>query len=107
MKTLTSTTFDKLIEKAICQTGDDSETIGFHSKYGCSEMSFYNDFDDLMVEDFGMMVSGKWLQMEATQQQKEAMRKLISDKYQELTKVEVNDAFTDDDYTHFRNLIYN
>jgi len=107
MEHLKKSIFENLLKNAECQTGQDTEVIGFVSEYRNNSMSFYSDEDDTIVEDYGRVFRGKWMQLEPTKEQKEQMTKLIDEKYLELTEPTINDAFTDADYTHFESLIYN
>ena len=107
MEHLKKSVFENLLKHAECQTGQDTEVIGFVADYRNNSMSFYSDEDDTIIEDYGRVFRGKWMQLEPTKEQIEQMTKLIDEKYLELTEPTINDAFTDADYTHFENLIYN
>ena len=68
--------FKGLMENLKCETGNDRDAIGFSSKFKGYEISFYGELEDnyeLNVEDFGKMVSGKWLEIEPTDVQIEIM----------------------------------
>ena len=73
--------FGSLLKNAECDTGDDLDTIGFISKWMNYEMSFYVDEsygDDLVIEDFGCMRKGEWIQYQPTKKQKQQLNELIS-----------------------------
>ena len=66
MKRIVSNDFHGLMENLKCETGNDNQIIGFRSKFKNFEISFHacnEDGYDLIVEDFGQMVSGKWVQI--------------------------------------------
>lgn len=64
--------FNKLMQNTICDTGLDLETVGFRSKYGVYELSFYVEIENgtnIIIEDFGLLKEGKWQQLEPTKKQ--------------------------------------
>ena len=89
MKRINHKDFKGLIENLKCETGTDNQTIGFRSKFNNFEMSFCGhneDGYDVMVEDFGRMCSGKWVQMEPMAYQIDEMDTIIFNKIVELAE---------------------
>lgn len=94
MKThIKESTFKGLIDNLKLQTGNDLDAVGFSSRFGLFEMSFYAEIEDdyiLRVDDFGMNLEvGGWLVMEPTQGQIEVMRKEILSKVEEIERSKV------------------
>lgn len=64
--------FTGLLKNLICETGSETDVIGFRAKYKGHELSFHGceeDGYDVMVEDCGRMLNGKWVQIEANEAQ--------------------------------------
>ena len=100
MKNIPQNIFTQLIERAVCDTGEDTSLIGLRSKIGNYELSFYaEDQDDylLIVEDFGKMIKGKWEQFVPTKNQKLIMRKKITDKADALYAAAKTEIITEPD----------
>lgn len=94
MKTqIKASTFKGLIDNLKLQTGNDLDAVGFRSRFGPFEMSFYAEIEDgymLRVDDFGMnLEGGGWLAMEPTQWQIEIMHKEILSKVEEIERSKV------------------
>ena len=94
MKThIKESTFKGLIDNLKLQTGNDLDAVGFSSRFGPFEMSFYAEIEDgymLRVDDFGMnLEGGGWLVMEPTQEQIESMHKEILSKVEEIERSKV------------------
>lgn len=56
--------FFELMHNLKCETGNDLDCIGFRVKYKGYEVSFHGELEnnyDVVVDDFGKMVSGKWV----------------------------------------------
>ena len=79
--------FKGLMGNLKCETGDDVDIIGFISKFKSYEISFagfMEDGYDVIVEDFGKMSSGKWIQMEPSEYQLDIMKLKIDSKRMDL-----------------------
>ncbi|WP_440881440.1 hypothetical protein [Tenacibaculum sp. C7A-26P2] len=82
--------FSRLKQKVECDTGSDLETIGFRSKNGIYEMSFYGSEEDdykVIVEDFGCMKNQKWYQLEPTETQIITLQNIINKEADNLYKL--------------------
>ena len=69
--------FDALLQAVECATGYTLQCVGLTASLYEYTISFYGDWEDdyaLVVEDFGKMCSGKWVQCEATEEQLVAMK---------------------------------
>ncbi|MEM1337813.1 MAG: hypothetical protein AAF634_10085 [Bacteroidota bacterium] len=69
---LRASLFATILSRATCDTGMDVDCIGITASYRHYTISFYGDRKDnyaLMVEDFGKLDKGKWIQFEPTTEQ--------------------------------------
>ena len=69
--------FDALLDTVECSTGYTLQCVGLTASLQEYTISFYGDWEDdyaLVVEDFGKMGLGKWVQCEATEEQLIAMK---------------------------------
>jgi hypothetical protein len=89
MKNLSNDIFIKLMESLKCTSGDELDTVGFESCHGSYSMNFHGEMKNghhLVVEDFGRMSVGKWVQMETTEGQRLKMQNAILNKVEEITE---------------------
>jgi len=73
--------FQNLLNKAILDTGNDLETVGFTAKLNQYEMSFYGEMvtgHNVTIEDFGHNYGSSWNQLEPTQEQRLALQRLMN-----------------------------
>lgn len=80
LNTMRKELFTKTIATAKFDIGNGITNFGFECKYGSSEITFCNDDQILIVENFGTMRNSKWVQSEPTETQLEVMQKMIDDK---------------------------
>lgn len=71
-------------------TGNDIETVGLSSTFGNITISCYGELDsnhELIIEDFGEMRKGKWVQMQPTESQIDALKALLSSEVEKVNQV--------------------
>ncbi len=73
--------FKTLLNRLTVDTDNGLEVLGLRSKHRSNEISFYGNEEDnytLIVEDFGKMVKGKWIELEPTSEQLEQLKSALS-----------------------------
>ena len=99
-KEITAKIFDALIKCAKVETGNDIGTVGMGATFINYSIGFYASSDDnykVIVEDFGMMKKGDWIQLEPTENQLAEMQKIILNKVEgiRLSNQESEERFDD------------
>jgi hypothetical protein len=85
---MNSIIFDKLKDKIELDTDNDKELIGCSAKHNKYEISFFAEESNnyiLVVENFGRMFRGNWVEDEPTEEQLEEMQKIINQKVIDVT----------------------
>jgi hypothetical protein len=97
-----TSTFNLLKQNITRHTANDLETVGFVAKSSIYEMGFYmtvgNNYK-VIVEDFGKMLNGKWIQDEPTSEQVQELQDYANDKLIQMLEVQnqlENEKYEDD-----------
>ena len=83
------TIFYFMIKNAVCDTKDDTEIVGFTSLWMNYEISFYINTkaqSKLIVDDFGYLKNGEWVQCQPTKIQLALMQQCTTKKLEQLHK---------------------
>ena len=86
MKNLPKGIFQKLMEN-LKQESDDLDNLGMRAKYKNWEISFHDEGNGVIVDDFGKLTNRKWVQYQPTKREREIMDMKLDDLYGELTQV--------------------
>jgi len=62
--------------------------IGFQANYRNYRLSFYQYYDEFTIEDCGCDLKGKWIEIQLTQEQIEALKGIIKEKENELLEAQ-------------------
>ncbi len=80
-KNIDKDVFQILIQGLRCETGSAIESIKMLSEWGPYSIRFYGEMRDghqLVLEDFGALLNGKWVEMEPTSFQMVVMQERLT-----------------------------
>ena len=84
---MNQSTFQNLIKKATCDTGNERDTVGFTAKHQQHELIFFGEAQDghqVTIDTFGKMYKKKWIRDTPSQTQLNTMQKHINNKVDSL-----------------------
>lgn len=86
--------FDRLIELADCETGTDTDTIGFRSSFNGWHLGFYGELSDgykVVVDEFGHYAKKNFTQCEPTDEQLRKMAEKLQERADEIYRLKIEE----------------